>query len=214
VLPGDLVEEGLATCVEVAQKSDAKDPDRARKGVIDAFGSIGVNPTMLKEYVGHPLEQLVPAELQDLRDLFAAIRDGESKWADAMELAHPTTGGEKPVAPPSPAKVEKVKAEKKPEPKAEDEDGEVLYDAKKKKKSEPAPEVVPEYDPVTGEVQDEAGGPDAFTDGLLAKMRAATELNALMALAREAQNAPQDRILEVNEFYKKRREELRPKGGA
>jgi hypothetical protein len=42
-------------------------------------------PAQIVQFLGHPLEQLNPAELAELRGMFAAIRDGESKWADYVD---------------------------------------------------------------------------------------------------------------------------------
>lgn len=99
VIPGDLQDEAMALCIEVQGQSDAKDPDGARKRLIDAFGELGITPAMLKEYIGHAIDHLQPAELQDLREIYAAIRDGESKWADVMDLKR---AGPETVAPPQP----------------------------------------------------------------------------------------------------------------
>jgi hypothetical protein len=47
-----------------------------------AFAGIGVMPTELEKYLKHPLAQCNPSEMQELRTIFAAIRDGEAKWSD------------------------------------------------------------------------------------------------------------------------------------
>ena len=41
-------------------------------------------PATLKEYLGHDLSTCSPVELESLRDLWAAIRDGATTWADAL----------------------------------------------------------------------------------------------------------------------------------
>lgn len=85
LLPGDILEECMALCIRVAQDEDARDPDAARKAMIDAFFGVGVSATQLAEYLGHALEQVTPAELSELRALFAAIRDGETSWREVMD---------------------------------------------------------------------------------------------------------------------------------
>lgn len=97
LLPGDLVEEAMAACKSTRAKTDKADPQAAKKKLIDSFAQVGVAPEMLAEYVGHSLDAMQPAELEDLRGIYAAIRDGESKWADAMELKRT---GEQVQAPP------------------------------------------------------------------------------------------------------------------
>ena len=39
----------------------------------------------LEKYLGHSLDQCQPDELQELRSIYAAIRDGEAKWSGFME---------------------------------------------------------------------------------------------------------------------------------
>lgn len=85
LLPGDILEECMETCTATLKKKDAQDPDAARKKLIDAFGTINVTPANLKEYLGHELAQMVPAELQQLRGLYQAIKDGEGTWQAAIE---------------------------------------------------------------------------------------------------------------------------------
>lgn len=95
--PGDLVEEGMKTCVETALNADAKDPNAAKKEVFDAFSSKGVTVEQLKEYLGHDGTTLQAKELADLRSLYLAIKDGEATWRDAMEtrgMAAPREGDE------------------------------------------------------------------------------------------------------------------------
>jgi hypothetical protein len=63
----------------------AQDPDTEKRKIYDAFASIGVGPDKLKEYVGHELDALQPAEIVSLRGLYAAIKDEETTFAAAME---------------------------------------------------------------------------------------------------------------------------------
>jgi len=100
VLPGDLVEEAMEECRAVRAAADKADPQAAKKKLMDAFVSVGVKPEQLSEYLGHSLDAMQPAELDDLRAIFAAIRDGESKWSDVLELKAKSEGGVH--APPDP----------------------------------------------------------------------------------------------------------------
>jgi hypothetical protein len=86
LLPADIKEECEAQCIETVRDRDAKDPDGARKALLGAFFEIGVTPEQLVEYLGHPIEQLNPAELHVLRKVYTGIKDGEATWTDIMEL--------------------------------------------------------------------------------------------------------------------------------
>lgn len=85
VLPSDIVAESMDVCYETREKEDAKDPDAAKRKIADSFGTIGVMPAALREYIGHDLGTASPAEIDDLRSVFVAIRDGEATWSAAMD---------------------------------------------------------------------------------------------------------------------------------
>lgn len=88
-MPGWLKDECLAECKKTQQDQDAIDPDGARRELIEAFDELNVKPAQLAEYLAHSLETVVPAELRELRGLYAAIRDGEATWKAAMDAKHP-----------------------------------------------------------------------------------------------------------------------------
>jgi hypothetical protein len=85
LIPADITDEALEVARETLAKKDAEDPQAARKRVIDAFAAIGVRSVDLAAYLGHPVAQLVPAELDTLRALHRAIADGETTWKAIMD---------------------------------------------------------------------------------------------------------------------------------
>jgi hypothetical protein len=95
ILPGDIQDECEKIILETLQQRDAADPDAAKKKILDAFASLNVMPAEIKVYLGHPVEQLNPKEIQELRALYTAIKDGEATWAAALE----SKTGDKPAAP-------------------------------------------------------------------------------------------------------------------
>jgi hypothetical protein len=91
LLPGDILDECM-TQVRATREAGVKaDPDAARKKIVDSFASIGVPPDQLKAYLGHDLGTASPAELEQLRGLYAAIKDGEATWAEAMDSRAPAS---------------------------------------------------------------------------------------------------------------------------
>jgi len=86
LLPADIIEECMGMVAKTTANEDAKDPDAARKEVFDGYARLGVTPAHLKEYLGHDGSVISPTELDDLRTLWAAIRDGEASWAEALDL--------------------------------------------------------------------------------------------------------------------------------
>jgi hypothetical protein len=89
-LPGDIVDEAMEVALAVQIDRDAKDPDAAKRKVLDAFVSINVPVSELKKYAGHDLSAVSPKELADLRSLHSAIKEGETTWRTAMEEKYPT----------------------------------------------------------------------------------------------------------------------------
>ena len=85
LIPGDLVDEALWYVRQTMQKQDAQNPDAANNRLIDAFAQIGVAVEQLKDYVGHELSTLAPNELQTLRAIYSAIKDGETSWKAVMD---------------------------------------------------------------------------------------------------------------------------------
>lgn len=85
LIPGDLVDEALWYVRQTMAKEDAQNPDMAKNRIIDAFAQLGVQVEQLKEYVGHELSALDPSELQTLRAIYSAIKDGETSWKAVMD---------------------------------------------------------------------------------------------------------------------------------
>lgn len=84
LVPGDLQDEAKAMIRSTIRKADAQDPAAARNRVFDAFAALGVRPTALEEYLGHPVDSMSPAEREHLLLLHGAIKEGETTWADAL----------------------------------------------------------------------------------------------------------------------------------
>jgi len=82
LLPYDIKEEALETARATLRQRDAEDPDAAARKITDSFAAVGVPATELEKYLGHPTGQITPAELADLRKMFAAIKGGEARWSD------------------------------------------------------------------------------------------------------------------------------------
>lgn len=94
-VPGDLIEEALEQCARTVADKAAQDPDAEKRKILDAFAGLRVMPVDLEQYLGHKLDQLAPKNLVELRAVYAAIRDGESSWQEALAAKL----GEQPRAP-------------------------------------------------------------------------------------------------------------------
>lgn len=97
IVPGDLVEEALERCAATRKSEVKRDPSAARKRLADAFYVIGVMPQQLADYLEKPdLEAVTDAELEVLRAIYTAMKEGETTWKEVMAEKHPE--GEKPEA--------------------------------------------------------------------------------------------------------------------
>ena len=94
LIPQEIIEEAIQTARETLNTQDAKDPDAAKKRVIDAFASISIMPTDLEKYLKHPIGQSSPKEIQELRSIYLSIRDGEAKWVDYISDGEPEAGND------------------------------------------------------------------------------------------------------------------------
>jgi hypothetical protein len=92
-IPGWLVEECVQDIRATAAKKDAEDPDAAKRSLFDAFASVGVTASMLAEHIGHS-NQLQPAELEDLRGYFGALKEGYTTWAEIAAAKDDDKDGE------------------------------------------------------------------------------------------------------------------------
>ena len=114
VLPRDIVDEAMQVARETRSKS-AGDPQAAKNKIVDGFSTLGIKPSDLEKYLGKPLMQILPADLDDLRVIFATIRDGDAKWSDYLEDIEPKTE-EKPKSGLKDKLKEAAKATAKTEP--------------------------------------------------------------------------------------------------
>ncbi len=85
IIPTDIIDEAMETARDTLKNRDKADPDAAKKKLMDSFSEIGVKPKDLQIYLKHSTDQLSPAELQDLRAIYRAIKDGEARWSDYIQ---------------------------------------------------------------------------------------------------------------------------------
>jgi hypothetical protein len=117
IIPGNLQDEAYDVCNAILKDDAAKDPDAARNAVCDAFADKGIQPTDLEEWLGHKLEVATPSEIEQLRRLFVAIRDGEATWPEALTARAEQLAAKAPKSSKLDQAVAKVE-EKKADPNA------------------------------------------------------------------------------------------------
>ena len=85
LLPGDIQSECRQRILEIRHGEAAKDPKAFGKKVADSFAQLNIHPEDLEELIGQPLGTCSPEQLGQLRDLYKAIRDGETTWAKVLQ---------------------------------------------------------------------------------------------------------------------------------
>jgi hypothetical protein len=95
LLPGDLQDEAKQAIYRTIEDQAAQDPDAEKKRLLDAFSSLGIQPNALREYVGHDLDALQPAQIAKLRGVYQALKDGEATWLDILGKDKDEKGGQK-----------------------------------------------------------------------------------------------------------------------
>lgn len=94
IIPGDIVSEALEVAQKTLSSKIASDPEKERHNLIDAFASVGVEPTDLVGYLRHDISKITQKELEHLRTVYASIRDGEASWNDVVGETETETNNE------------------------------------------------------------------------------------------------------------------------
>lgn len=82
LIPNDIKIEAIRVAKQTLMNDAAGDPDRAKKQIVDSFAALNIMPRDLSAYLKHGLGTISPRELDDLRGIYKAIKDGESTWQD------------------------------------------------------------------------------------------------------------------------------------
>lgn len=94
LIPRDLLDEVRAQIDKTLADANAKDPDAAKKKVLDKFAALGISATMLKQYLERPLETLTLKDLEELGALHNGLKEGEFTWVDVMRVKREAAEGE------------------------------------------------------------------------------------------------------------------------
>jgi hypothetical protein len=98
LLPRHILDECREAVDATLADENAKDPDSAKKKVMDKFAGLGISATMLKEYLGRPLETLSAKDLVDLTPLYNGLKEGDFTWVDVMRSKSEPAEGEAKAA--------------------------------------------------------------------------------------------------------------------
>lgn len=91
VIPGDVTEAAVNQC-EVTMKSKADTSPEAMLKMVEAFGAFGVTKDQLEKRIQRRLDAIQPAQVVNLKKIYASLRDGMSVAADWFEGAEADPG--------------------------------------------------------------------------------------------------------------------------
>ncbi len=98
LIPTYILQDAIEIIDEVVLSGIKEDPEKSKKTIMDNFAKIGVLPSDLEKYLNHPLTQIIPSEIAELKDLHMAIAERETTWVEAMEeKINPEGETKKPV---------------------------------------------------------------------------------------------------------------------
>jgi hypothetical protein len=93
ILPGDIQDEAKRAIRDTLNKADKADPAAAKNRLVDAFDDLGVRVNDLKAFLGvETLDAIQPNDLKQLREIFTAIKEGETNWREVMEARNEARG--------------------------------------------------------------------------------------------------------------------------
>lgn len=85
VIPGDVIEAAVRQC-EVTLSTSADTSPEAIKKMIEAFAAFGVNDEMIQQRIQCRLEAIRPAQIVQMKKIYASLRDGMSNPADWFDI--------------------------------------------------------------------------------------------------------------------------------
>lgn len=88
VVPGDVTDMAVKECRKTLADKDTRPVNEILKEMLKAFKEIGVTQEMIERYLDKKAADLLKEDLVDLRGIYKAVKDGQSKVSDYFkELA-------------------------------------------------------------------------------------------------------------------------------
>lgn len=87
VVPGDVIEMATQECRKTLADQDGRDVAEILKEMLAAFKKLGVSKEQIETYMDKKAADLLKEDLIDLRGVYKAINDGQSKVKDYFPIA-------------------------------------------------------------------------------------------------------------------------------
>lgn len=86
IIPNDILQDSLNKVDETVKAGIKANPEGSKKSVMDNFSKIGILPSEIEKYIGHPIAQLTTEEMAELKDVFTTITEGEDTWSNILAV--------------------------------------------------------------------------------------------------------------------------------
>lgn len=130
IIPGDVVEDAVQQCDATMHSNSPVTPESIKK-LLEAFKGHGVSKEQIEARIQRRIDSIQPAQMVQLRKIFASLKDGMSKAEDWFETNLPKD--------PKPAKTA-PKTEKKQEPDPEPQQDPTQAEPEPESQEEAAPQ--------------------------------------------------------------------------
>jgi hypothetical protein len=84
LIPQHIIDAAMDAMGQTLRTKVNKDPDAEKRKILDAFGNLGINPSEIEKFLGCQVSQIAPAQVIELRGLYAALKDGQTNWAECL----------------------------------------------------------------------------------------------------------------------------------
>lgn len=85
-IPEHILSAAKAQCYATMKAQADSDPQGLIRKICDSFAKYRVMPKNIEEYLGHSLDVVTGEEVTDLQAVYNTVKDGESTWAEIMEM--------------------------------------------------------------------------------------------------------------------------------
>ena len=89
-MPGDIID---AAEEKIQETLDKQPPEEVRKKLVKAFDKLNIGVSELQAFMGHAVGDSTKEDLDELRKVYTAIKEGESSWKDILQEKRPEHTG-------------------------------------------------------------------------------------------------------------------------
>lgn len=94
MIPAWILRDCKDTILKTLAKEVKDNPDAAKRKLIDGFSDMRIFPTDLEMFIGHSLDRMVVKDIEELRQVYRSISQGEATWEEWVIAKNPSGSDE------------------------------------------------------------------------------------------------------------------------